>query len=197
MAQPNNQNSVDFYDILKSSYGNEQSINNIKNKGYKYDSMLSNNNVKVFHNPQQNKLLVGVAGTHNLSDALTDVNLAVGNLKNTDRYKEARDIYNRAKTKYNPNKTVVAGHSLGGAIAQYVANKNDKVYTLDKGATIGQKTRKNETAYRTSGDVVSLLNANSTRMKTLNNPNTLTGFLAVDALNAHNVNNIKDSKIFI
>ena len=48
-----------------------------------------------------------------------------------------------------------------------MSSKNDKVYTLDKGATIGQKTRTNESAYRSSGDLVSGMNANSTRMTTI------------------------------
>ena len=57
--------------------------------------------------------------------------------------------------------------------------------------------RSNETAYRTSGDAVSLLNTNSKRMTTLKNPNFKTGFLGVDALKAHDLSNIKDKNIFI
>lgn len=189
--------SLDFYDVLKSSYGDRNSIDKIKREGYNYDTMLSNSNVKVFHNPEKNKLVVGVAGTHSTNDVLTDVNLAFGNLKNTDRYKEARNILNRAKEKYSPNDVVISGHSLGGSISQYIAGKNDKVYTLDKGATIGQKTRKNEVAYRTQGDVVSLLNAGSKRVTTLPNKNLPTGFLVGDILKAHNVDNIKNSNIQI
>ena len=81
--------------------------------------------------------------------------------------------------------------------SQYIASKNDKVYTLDKGATIGQKTRRNETAYRTEGDYVSLLNANSKRMKTLKNPYIQTGITLIDGYNAHDTKNIKDANIFI
>ena len=40
------------------------------------------------------------------------------------------------------------GHSLGGTIAGYIGGKGDTVKTLDKGATIGQKVRSNEKAYR-------------------------------------------------
>ena len=113
--------SVDLYDVLKSSYGDKRSIDNVKRQGYNYDTILSNSNVKVFHNPEKNKLVVGVAGTHNFNDVLTDVNLAVGNLKNTDRYKEAKNILNQAKEKYKPNDVVVGGHSLGGALANLMA----------------------------------------------------------------------------
>ena len=42
-------------------------------------------------------MLVNVAGTHNLKDVITDVNLAFGNLKNTSRYKEAKKVLEKAK----------------------------------------------------------------------------------------------------
>lgn len=190
--------SINLYDALKSSYGDKRSKEQLRNAGFNYDSMLSNHNQQVWFNPNSKKLLYNVAGTHNLSDWGTDLWLALGGLKNTDRYKEASKILDEAKRKYGYDvQTSITGHSLGGSIAQYIAGKNDKVYTLDKGATIGQKTRSNENAYRTTGDLVSALNANSTRMKTLKNNTLPTGSLASDIYNAHDVNNIKDEGIFI
>jgi len=190
--------SVKLYDALKSSYGDKKSQQQLKNAGYNYDSMLSNHNQQVWYNPNTKKMLFNVAGTHNLKDWGTDLYLAFGKLKDTNRYKEAKNILNEAKRKYgNDIATKISGHSLGGAVSQYIAGKNDKVYTLDKGATIGQKTRSNENAYRTSGDIVSALNANSTRMNTLNNYNKSTGFIPMDILKAHNVENIKNEEIFV
>jgi len=190
--------SVKLYDALKSSYGDKKSQQQLKNAGYNYDSMLSNHNQQVWYNPNTKKMLFNVAGTHNLKDWGTDLYLAFGKLKDTNRYKEAKNILNEAKKKYgNDIETKISGHSLGGAVSQYIAGKNDKVYTLDKGATIGQKTRSNENAYRTSGDIVSALNANSTRMNTLNNYNKSTGFIPMDILKAHNVENIKNEEIFV
>ena len=190
--------SVNLYDALKSSYGNRKSKEQLKNAGYNYDSMLSNHNQQVWYNPNTKKMLFNIAGTHNLKDWGTDLYLALGKLKDTNRYKEADKILSEAKRKYgNDIQTNITGHSLAGAIGQYIGDKNDKVYTLDKGATIGQKTRSNENAYRTDGDIVSLLNANSTRMKTLNNYNKATGLIPLDILKAHNVENIKNHNIFI
>jgi hypothetical protein len=186
---------VNLYQFLKSTYGDKKALDKVKQAGYNYDSMLSNSNVKVFHRPSDNKLLVGVAGTHNFSDILTDINLAFGNLKGTSRYKEAKDILKQAKTKYNPSETIVGGHSLGGSISQYIASKRDKAVTLDKGATIGQKTRSNERAYRTEGDAVSLLASGAKNMTTLANRNTATGFLPTDVLKAHNLTSIKKENI--
>jgi hypothetical protein len=146
---------------------------------------LSSHNHQVYYN-NKNK--------HNLSDAITDGYLAAGKLKDTTRYKESHKILRVAKEKYKPINTTVSGHSLGGSIAGYIASKGDKVFTLGEGATLFQPVKKNENAYRTSSDLVSLLNANSKHMKTLKNNNFQTGILPIDVLNAQNMNNIKDKK---
>ena len=190
--------SVNLYDALKSSYGDKKARQQLTNAGYQYDSMLSNRNQQVWYNPNDRKLLYNIAGTHNIKDVGTDVYLAVGKLKDTNRYKEAKQTLENAKLKYGKDITTnIAAHSLGGAIGQYIAGKNDKVYTLDKGSTIGQKTRSNENAYRTSGDIVSLLASGAKRMKTLENRNRATGFLPFDTLKAHNVENIRKEGIQI
>ena len=87
---------------------------------------------------------------------------------------------------------------MGGSIARYIGNPDrDHIFTLDKGTTIGQKVRKGENAYRSKGDVVSLLNANDPNMKILINPNQETEKFIKDALNSHNVSNIKYTGISI
>ena len=183
--------NIDLHEALKYSYADKsKQMTAFKKQGYNYDSMLSNHNQQVYYNPNEKNLIVNVAGTHNLRDVGTDVYLAAGKLKNTNRYKEANKIFKQAKQKYGPTNTKVFGNSLGGTIAGYIAGKNDKVYTHNKGATIGQKIRSNETHFRTKGDLVSLLNANSARTKNLSNPN-----LFKDPYNAHLVNTLKYKKI--
>jgi len=184
---------LSFHDVLKNSYAPRKTqINAFKNKGYVFDSDLSNDNEQVYYNPQHKKLLYSIAGTHNLSDVGTDLYLALGNLKGTNRYKEAQKVLEKAKKRYGVDSATISAHSLGGSIAQYIGGRKDKVFTLDKGATIGQKTRKNENAYRTSGDLVSLLNANSKHMKTLKSPKGI-----YSPLKAHDVGNIKHEKIYL
>jgi hypothetical protein len=185
--------SLDLYDVLNNSYASrDKQKKAFVKQGYVFDSDLSNHNEQIYYNPKQKKLFMSIAGTHNLKDVGTDLWLAAGHLKDTNRYKEAKSILDRAKQRYNISNATVSGHSLGGSVSQYIASGKDKVYTLDKGATIGQKTRSNETGYRTAGDIVSLLNANSTRMKTLKNPQIRSNFIQ-----AHNVSNIQNSKIKI
>jgi hypothetical protein len=194
----------DLYTALKASYADTATQKTSLGKyGYQRDDDLSNHNQQVYYNPIQHKILYDIAGTHNLSDVGTDLYLAAGHLKDTNRYKEADSTLKKAKSKYGVSEATVTGHSLGGSIAGYVANKQDKVITLDKGATIGQPIRSNEKAYRTSGDAVSVLNAGSRGMTTLPNPNKSirTGNAILDIagniLNAHNVSNVKNSSIFL
>ncbi len=123
--------NVSLYDALKSSYGNQESKQHLADAGYKYDSMLSNHNQQVWYNPYQKKLLFNVAGTHNLSDWGTDLWLGAGHLKDTDRYKEAKQALEDAKHKYNVNNATLTGHSLGGSIIGYLGSKanGDKMYS--------------------------------------------------------------------
>ena len=101
---------VSLHNVLKNSYKSKPAGNM---NGYELDKSLSNHNQQVYYNPNEKKLLMSVAGTHNLRDVGTDFMLGIGKLKNTSRYKEAKTIIDKAKNKYNPMKTVVAGHSLG------------------------------------------------------------------------------------
>jgi len=188
---------LDLYDVLNNSYkdGNTQS-KAFNKQGYDYDAKLSNGNEQIYFNPKEKKLLMSIAGTHNLSDIATDAWLTVGKLKDTTRFKEGESVLQRAKQKYNIDSATITGHSLGGSVAQYIGSKQDKVISFNKGSTIGAPIRSNETAYRTNGDVVSALNANSTRMQTFN-PNYKSGNILIDSYLAHNLDNIKNQKIKI
>ena len=202
-----------LYNVLKSGYqSKDKQSKKLKEDGYIRDDGLSSHNHQAYYNPEKKKLIFNVTGSHNLSDFITDGYLAAGQLKNTSRYKESDKILKKAKEKYQPTETAVTGHSLGSSIGASIASKNDKVYTLDGGYTVGQKTRSNNQAYRTGGDVVSLLGANAKHMTTLkNNKNhqgLITGALTggvtgaiiggvKDILHAHDVDNIKNEKIFV
>lgn len=184
---------VNLYDVLKAGYGTKKDqTTRLQKNGYNLDDSLSNHNQQVYFNPTNKKMIFNVTGTHNLSDWGTDLYLAAGKLKDTNRYKQADKRFKEAKLKYKPLKTSVVGNSLGGTIAGYIGGRDDNIITHNKGATIGQKMRKNETHYRIKNDLVSLLNANSKHTKTLNNNNFFK-----DPYNAHLVETIKNNKIFV
>jgi hypothetical protein len=187
------QKKLSLFHIVQASYGREK----LKRFGYRLDPELSGVNNKVFFNPETQDLIYTVKGTNPLSpkDIYTDFQLGLGNLKSTDRYQSAHDGLRAAKLKYHVQDATVVGHSLGGSISQNIGSKTDKIYTLDSGYTVGQRTRGND--YRTSGDLVSLLGAENKNVITLANPNLQTGILPLDTLLAHNPRNIKKQHIFI
>ena len=188
--------SVALYDPIKVGYSDKKSqIESMKKYGYYRDGSLSNGNEQVYYNPSSKKLLVNVTGTHNITDIGTDAYLAVGKLKDTDRYKEAKQVLDKSKRKYGIDATLT-GHSLGSGIINGISSKNDKAIGLDGGFTIGQKARSNVTNYRTQGDIVSLFSP-SKNSKTLKNSYLKTGNFLIDAYNAHNVNNIKNKNIYV
>jgi len=186
-----------LYDALKASYEtNEQAKQRLVKDNFVLVKDLSSHNQKVFYNPITKKLLLTIAGTHNLHDVGTDVYLALGKIKDTNRYKEAKDVLEKAK-KYFPNaKSIdIAGHSLGAKLSSEL--KADKITTYNKGATFGDKINKNEKSYRTEGDVVSTLASNQITLprqtKNLrgqdNHPTVPTFF------KSHNLENLRDSQI--
>ena len=185
-----------LYNALKSSYGKQRAIRELEKDGYIKDLQLSNHNQSIFYNKKKNKLLNSVAGTHNVKDVLTDVWLAVGGLKSTNRYKEAKNTLEKAKRKYNPKETAVVGHSLGSSIAQGIAGKNDRVTTFNGAALPFQGSQTNQTNYRTRGDVVSGFAINQKHTKTLNSKTPIVGRVDNFLLN-HEVKKIRTEPIFI
>ena len=205
--------NISLHTALKSSYGNREAQRNLQSNGYTLDRELSNGNQQFYYNKSNGKLLNTIAGTHSIKDIGTDIWLAGGKLQNTSRFKEAERRLNSAKAKYKPKETNVIGHSLGGSIAQTLSSKADNTTSLDSGYTIGQKTRGN--SYRTQGDAVSLLGANAKHQKTIQHGNILSrnkgsilggvlggplglvAGIAYDAIQNHDIDKIKGSKIFI
>ena len=119
---------LNLHDVLKNSYASpDKQANFGKDKGYIYDKDLSNHNQQVYFHPDQKKLLVSIAGTHNASDLVTDARMMAGGLKNTDRFKSAQSTLNTAKNKYGVDSATIAGHSLGGVIGSYAGSSKDKV----------------------------------------------------------------------
>ena len=192
-----NSHQLSLYDTLHNSYKPLKDQKKFyKDKGYYIDKKLSNDNQQVLYNPTTKKLLYNIAGTHNLKDWGTDAYLLAGKLKETNRYKEADNTLKLAKQKYGINSATVTGHSLGSSIGNFISKPEDKFYGLDAGYTFGQKTRDyggNHQNFRTAGDLVSVLGAGrNDTLKTLKNRNWLK-----DPLTAHNVENIKNEKIFV
>ena len=186
---------VQFYNILKNGYSKKKQQ---QYDGYVLDNKLSNHNNQVYYNQLDRKMIMNVNGTNSFSDWGTDAALIFGGLKLTNRYLDSERILKDARSKYRPKNVSLTGHSLGSKIVSLIASKgaHDKVITLD-GAYTGSRINNNERAYRTSGDIVSTLNGNSKHMTTLINPHIQTESSLVNMLNSHNIQNIKNDKIFV
>jgi hypothetical protein len=195
---------VSLYSALKNSYSsNEEAKKDMIQKGYVLDTKLSSHNQKVYFNPKTKKILYTIAGTHNIYDVGTDLYLALGKLKDTKRYKEAKKILEKARKYYPSNTGVdVVGHSLGGTIASGIGKGKDNIISYNKGATIGQKSRDNEKSIRTSGDVVSALSSLNKNTITLDRQvSNLRGAVKHSQqptfFKSHNLENLKQSGIMI
>jgi hypothetical protein len=188
---------VQLYDVINSVGNRQNQREKLSEQGYKKDKSLSNNNNQVYFNKEKNDLIYNVRGTHNLKDWGTNLALATGNLKKTQRYMDAHKGIRQAKAKYKINGVKVTGESLGGAIASGISSKNDNVYTFNKASSIAQKVRPNENSFRVSGDVVSIFNSNNKNTKTLKNNNVILPSSLANAYNAHSTNSLKNQDISI
>lgn len=182
-----------LYDALNASYmPTNEAKNALQKEGYQMDTELSNIENKVYHNDKTGDLLIAYRGSKNLKNDWLDTNVKLiqGKLNETERYKKSKDVYEKAKSKYHKDNAILVGDSLGGSLASSVGNDKDKIFTYNKGlgGIIGNK--KNEVAYRNKGDIASLLGKFSTGTKTL-------GRFDKNPLFAHNINNLKNERIFI
>ena len=186
-----------LHDAINASYQSTDDARNILNKqGYKMDDELSNIEEKVYYNNNTGDLLIGYRGSVNLENDWLDTNIKLlnGDLENSERYKRSKDVYEKAKHKYNKDKVTLVGDSLGGSLASAVGNDNDNILTHNKGVSIGNiGNKKNEKAYREKGDLISILNYGGSNTKTLNNGL----FGKLNPLSAHNYKLLKDKNIFV
>lgn len=180
--------SSNLNSLIKASYAGTNEAEEIGKKlGYKIDRQFSNRKQKVFVD-ENNKPIIAYTGTRTLGDWVTDGALAVGLGGATSRFKQSKNVANKVRNKYGQPLTI-AGHSLGGSLAEHSGNKNDKVITLDKGVGlfgIGKKINKNQTDIRSANDPVSLL-ALTQRAKRVTIPKTAH---IIDPLQSHNYRNV-------
>jgi len=183
---------------IQASYGDRGAIDRLARKGFRMDPQLSSHNQSVFVNGKSKRFVMAVAGTHDVThtdDVPTDIAFALGGLKETKRYKEARDVLQQARDKYvGYSAPAVVGHSLGGAIASGITRGDELAVTYNKASTLGTTTRGNEQAFRQQGDLVSAMAAGNHNMTTLS---TSLSAQAVPIAGPHNVSNLQGTPLFL
>jgi hypothetical protein len=185
---------IRLYNAINIGYlRNEQKQKKrLKKFGYVLDNELTNRERLVAWNPYNKKLLYVENGTDptNEGDLAMDLLVGLGASKNTKRVEEAKNALLKAKKKYNVPSATLVSHSLGGNITHYIANEGDKVVSYNP-ALINQKVKKNETIYRTEGDVFSSYTNNANTLKAPDKPSDSTFF------KSHTISNIKTEPIFL
>jgi len=153
-------NKSELKDVLKASYmpQSKAAAYMEKKHGYSYDPQLSSMQQKVFIN-KEGKPIITQRGSTRVSDWLIEDPAALVGYSNTSRVKEAKQLAKATKEKYGVDATV-AGHSLGGYLAEKGATKGSDVYTYNKAAgipSVFSNIPKTQHDYRTSLDIPSFL----------------------------------------
>jgi hypothetical protein len=169
--------------------------------GYNLDTKLSDGRqTMVAYNRNKNQVLFLENGTDTSSskDLYTDFELVRGNLSNTSRYKETRQIYDNAKSKYKGAKFLDVGYSLGGALVNEIAQPQDNAVVFNSAFLKSAPAKKNVTSIRVEGDPVSIYSPPEIT-RTLVNPYENPGGLSTPnyLLKTHRLDSIKDTQIFL
>jgi hypothetical protein len=181
--------------VLINSYQSKKNVKDIQ--GLTYKKNQSNREHQLYLNKDKKPIVV-ITGTRKPTDIITDTRLAVGNIKNTQRYRREKKYLNTVKKKYGNNVTIV-GNSLGGTLSSNIATKKDKVISHNPGVgirDIGRKIKNNETRIRAKNDVVSLLSKTQKNKKNIitTDPRTNIDPLGLNIYNQHLARSIKGIK---
>jgi hypothetical protein len=140
----------------------------------------------VAYKDSNNNIKIGIAGSKNMNDALTDAKLFFGqNIQDTDRYKKSADFLKQVMNNNSNANVELFGHSLSGTIANQLQKDNPNIsstaynpYLLNTNQ-ISNKTRN----IRTYTDPASLLVAG-------NIENQLEGS-SLNPIDSHSINHFK------
>jgi len=171
--------------------------------GYQLDERLSNGRQSlVAYSPSKNNVLFIENGTDTSSrkDILTDLVLATGNLKSTQRYKETKQVYDAAKDKYQTASFTDVGSSLGGALVNFVSKPDDKVILYNAAYTPNQLVRPHVKNYIVKDDPISIYvprNQNTTILPNPFSPGQGLRDKYNYLLKTHKSDAIKDAEIFV
>jgi hypothetical protein len=154
-------------DFLYNGYNNrDKQADDLKKKGY--EKVQSTGNSQIYFNPQSETLIDNINGSRSLRDWKDNFLYAISGNSHDDRYKQEKTDLEKTQKTYNPKKTIVSGNSRGGLIARAIAQPQDQIITHNAPSHFfNDKPKSNELAYRTKGDVVSILSAGHKNTKTL------------------------------
>lgn len=90
---------------------------------FQVDPTLSDAEHVVLFNPGTGETVVSFRGTTSAADWATDAHYLWGSEAQTARFKRSEELMERVMAQYDPMRLKVTGHSLGGGISSYIAEK--------------------------------------------------------------------------
>ena len=179
--------------ILKDFLNNSYSRNQAQQlHGFKRDDALSGQRVQVYNNPTTNQTYLIHRGTSGLQDVITDLKLTFFPklYMQSTRYNHAKDIQEKAESKYGKENITTLGHSLGAKLSSDLGGNSKEIITYNKPILpyeILNQTRKNETSVRTRLDPVSILGAVNPNIKQISTK-------TINPITAHNIEQLDNLK---
>ena len=100
-------------------------------RGFRIDELLTSDENLVLYNPATREVVISFRGTvQTAKDLSTDLAIGLGMHANTQRYRQSVELTRIVQQKYDAmgyDPVEVAGHSLGGGIAAFVANQDGSI----------------------------------------------------------------------
>ena len=153
----------DLIDAGYKKYGSEDENQILRKHNLSRDESLSNDKNRVYKDNTTGKAFVLYPGTKDKRDIGTDIAIALGGIFNpiqnlTPRYREAKRVVSKVKSKYGSDKVTAIGHSLGGGLAASSGIKKRITYNKAVGLSdLWKPVSSGEIDYRTKKDPVSVL----------------------------------------
>ena len=153
----------DLIDAGYKKYGSEDENQILRKHNLSRDESLSNDKNRVYKDNTSGKAYVLYPGTKDKKDIATDIAIGLGGLFTpiqnlTPRYREAKRVATKVKSKYGSDKVTAIGHSLGGGLAASSGIQKRITYNNAVGfSDLWKPVSKGQLDYRTKKDPVSIL----------------------------------------
>ena len=122
--------------------------------GWVLDKELSNETAKVYYRPETKEAVVTHRGTQGATDWGNNISYAFGVYAMTDRFKQGKEVQDKATKKYGAKNISTLGHSQGAILSRNLGEKSKEIINLNP-AYSGEIPKKNEYNIRSSADLVS------------------------------------------
>jgi len=160
-----------IYKSIKNGYTKANGDNNIVSiDGYIISMADSTNEVQVYINFKERRIIINFVGTYSASDWYNNFKYVIGGYDDTRRFNHARDVLEKILRLYPTFQISLIGHSQSAVITRKLGkefgNRIFEIINLN-GANLREQALPNEYNIRSSIDIVSALTRNNDRLITI------------------------------